>query len=102
MGIGIGAMNLATSAGGGIPTSVPAPAEHRAVVTLADDDAGAQAAPIPAAPAPSPAVVVEVHVDEAEPVSDPEPVYPVIQAGPGPATPVEGAITLIDPLVIER
>jgi len=102
MGIGIGAMSLTTSAGGGIPTAASASAARRAVVTVAVDDAGAQAALILATPATPLAVVAETPVEEAEPVSDPEPVRPVIQAGPGPATPVEGATTLIDPLVIER
>jgi len=100
MGIWIGAMSLTTSAGGGIAIAASASAD-RTVVTVAVDDAGVQAAPILAAPA-APAVVVAFPEDEAEPVSDPEPVRPVIQAGPGPATPVEGATTLIDPLVIER
>ena len=40
--------------------------------------------------------------DEDQPKSGSPPARLVVQAGPGPATPVEGAITLIDPLVIER
>ena len=102
LGIGIGTMSLVTSAGSAVAPTVVAPAAHRAVVTVASDDAGAQAVPVLAARAASPAVAAETHADEAEPVTDPHPDYPVVQAGPGPATPVEGAITLIDPLVIER
>ena len=64
--------------------------------------AGVQAAPLPAAPAAVPVVVALPVEAEVAPTSDPEPERPVVQAGPGPATPVEGATTLIDPLVIER
>jgi hypothetical protein len=70
------------------------------VAVDAVERAAAQAAPLPLAPA---AVAVAVPVtDEVAPTSDPAPERPVVQAGPGPATPVEGATTLIDPLVIER
>jgi hypothetical protein len=51
---------------------------------------------------PTDGAVVPAVGEEAEPGSDPPPDVPVIQAGPGPATPVPGAITLIDPLVIVR
>ena len=100
-GILIGAMSLSPSAGSDTPTTAPAPAGNRAVAS-AGEDAEAQAAPISAAPAAPRAVPVAVPEAEVDPVSDPEPERPVIQAGPGPATPVEGATTLIDPLVIER
>lgn len=101
-GILIGAMSLSTSAGGNIPDPVAAPAAHRTGVTVVERDAGAQAAPVSTVPAAPRAVPVAVPEDATEPVSEPEPERPVIQAGPGPATPVEGATTLIDPLVIER
>ena len=101
-GILIGAMSLSSSAGGDTPNTEPALAGHRAVVAVVGEDAGAQAAPISTAAAAPQAAPVADPEAEAEPVSDPEPERPVIQAGPGPATPVEGATTLIDPLVIER
>jgi hypothetical protein len=100
LGAGIGAMSLSASVGIGTPSAYAAGAASRAV-TPADGTAGAQAAPIPAAPA-APAVVVASGEDEVATVSDPQPDRPVVHAGPGPATPVEGATTLIDPLVIER
>jgi hypothetical protein len=57
---------------------------------------------VPTAVAEVEDVVAPAVVEEADPGSDPAPEVPVIQAGPGPATPVPGAVTLIDPLVIER
>ena len=101
MGVGIGAMSLTASAGVGGPVTATAPAVGGVAVIGTVEDVGAQAAPVPPAPAASPAAVAPPQ-DAAEPVSDPEPERPVVQAGPGPATPVEGATTLIDPLVIER
>jgi hypothetical protein len=100
-GIGIGAMSLIASAGIGTPGTSAAPAAGRVVVPVAVEDVGVQAAPI-SAPAAAPAAAVAFPADEAEAVPTPEPDRPVVQAGPGPATPVEGATTLIDPLVIER
>ena len=91
VGTGIGARSLTASAGVGTP-----------VVDDSVERAGAQAAPLPAAPAAVPAVVALPVEDEVAPTSDPEPDRPVVQAGPGPATPVEGATTLIDPLAVER
>jgi hypothetical protein len=101
LGTGIGAMSLTASAGVGTPGLTAAPVGGHVAVD-AVERAGAQAAPLPLAPA-APAVAVAVPVaDEVAPTSDPAPERPVVQAGPGPATPVEGATTLIDPLVIER
>jgi hypothetical protein len=101
LGTGIGAMSLTASVGIGTPSALAADAAGGAVESSVDENAGVQAAPIPAATAAVPVVVVSPEAEVA-PVSDPEPDRPVIHAGPGPATPVEGAITLIDPLVIER
>ena len=101
LGTGIGAMSLTASAGIGTPSVLAATAANGVAVSSVDENAGAQAAPIPAATAAVPVVVASPEAEVAA-VSDPEPDRPVIQAGPGPATPVEGAITLIDPLVIER
>ena len=102
LGTGIGAMSLTASAGIGTPSVLAATAAGGVAVSSVDENAGVQAAPIPAAPAAVAGrrgLPVEAEVAA---VSDPEPDRPVVQAGPGPATPVEGAITLIDPLVIER
>ena len=100
LGTGIGAMSLTASVGIGTPTALAArPAGD--VGVLAEGNAGVQAAPVPAAPAAPAAVAVSWEAEVAT-VPDPGPDRPVVQAGPGPATPVEGAITLIDPLVIER
>ena len=101
LGTGIGAMSLIASAGIGITSAFAADAAGGAGVSSVDENAGVQAAPIPAATPAVPVVVASLDAEVAA-VSDPEPDRPVIQAGPGPATPVEGAITLIDPLVIER
>ena len=101
LGTGIGAMSLIASAGIGTPSVLAATAANDVAVSSVDENAGVQAAPIPAATAAVPVVVASPEVEVAA-VSDPEPDRPVVQAGPGPATPVEGAITLIDPLVIER
>ena len=101
VGTGIGAMSLTASAGVGTHGVTAAPAAGHVVVD-AVERVEAQAAPLPAAPAATPVVgALPVEV-EAAPTSDPEPDPPVVQAGPGPAAPVEGATTLIDPLVIER
>ncbi len=101
LGTGIGAMSLTASVGIGTPNALAADAAGSAVVSSAGENAGVQAAPVPAAAAAVPVVVASPEAEVAS-VSDPEPDRPVIHAGPGPATPVEGAITLIDPLVIER
>lgn len=99
-------MSLTASAGVGTPGAAAAPAAGRAAVIASVEYVGVQAAPILPAPVAIPAVTAVVSAaspaDEGEPVSDPEPDRPVVQAGPGPATPVEGATTLIDPLVIDR
>ncbi len=105
VGTGIGAMSLTASAGVGNPGMTDAlAAGHVAVGAV--ERAEAQAAPLPLAPAAVPVVVAAPVEDEVAPLSDPdpevEPERPVVQAGPGPATPVAGATTLIDPLVIER
>jgi hypothetical protein len=101
LGTGIGAMSLTASVGLGIPSALAADPAGRAGAPSVDGNAGVQAAPVPAAPAATPVVVASLGAEVAT-VSDPEPDRPVVQAGPGPATPVEGATTLIDPLVIER
>ena len=116
-GVGIGSLCISTSAGAGSHGVVAAPAVGVAAVTDPASDVGLPSAPLPVAPAATPvqlesapadpiqvqAAAVAPAVDEgAEPGSDPEPEVPVVQAGPGPATPVPGAVTLIDPLVIER
>jgi hypothetical protein len=101
LGTGIGAMSLTASVGLGTPSALAASAAGGAVVPSAEGNAGVQAAPVPAAPAATPVVVASPEAGVAT-VSEQEPDRPVVQAGPGPATPVEGATTLIDPLVIER
>ena len=101
LGTGIGAMSLSASVGIGTPSALAAGAAGHAGSPSADEVVGVQAAPVPVAPAAA-AVVVASWDDEVATVSGNEPDRPVVQAGPGPATPVEGATTLIDPLVIER
>jgi hypothetical protein len=101
MGTTIGAMSLTASAGVGNPGQTAAPVAGPVAVDVVER-VEAQAAPLVDAPAASPVAVVLPVVDEVALTSDPEPEYPVVQAGPGPATPVEGSTTLIDPLVIER
>lgn len=101
LGTGIGAMSLTASVGIGTPNALAADAADRVGVPT-DGNAGVQAAPVPVALAAS-AVVVASLGPEVAPVPAPEePDRPVVHAGPGPARPVEGATTLIDPLVIER
>ena len=101
VGAGIGAMTLTASAGVGSPGMAAAPvASHVGVEAL--DRAVVVEAPVPEAPPAVPVVVAAPAEVEVAPPRDPEPDPPVVQAGPGPATPVEGATTLIDPLVIER
>jgi hypothetical protein len=94
IGAGIGAMSLTAPVGPGTASALAADAASATAAPSAGN-AGAQAAAVPVAPA---AVAVVVPEDEVASV----PAFPVVHAGPGPATPVEGAITLIDPLVIER
>ncbi len=101
LGTGIGAMSLTASVGIGTPPALAAAAAGRTVASDVGGNAGVQAAPIPAAPPATPVVVASWEAEVAT-VSEPVPDRPVVQAGPGPAVPVEGAITLIDPLVIER
>lgn len=103
LGIGIGAMSLSAAADIATSSTPSAPAAGGAGSGVVHPEA--PAAPLPAAPAATPVsieVTAAVPGEEAEPASWPEPDRPVVQAGPGPATPVEGATTLIDPLVIER
>ena len=101
VGTTIGAMTLTASAGVTSPGLTAAPVAGPVVVdTVAHVEV--VAAPLAVAPAAVP-VAVALPVDaEVAPTSNHEPDYPVVQAGPGPAAPVEGATTLIDPLVIER
>ena len=103
-GVGIGTIFITATAGAGSIGAVTAPADVAAIAPSAPD-AVVPAVAAPVAPAAVP-VLIEIPAAppevEAEPVPDPAPDYPVVQAGPGPATPVPGAITLIDPLVIER
>jgi hypothetical protein len=116
-GVGIGSLCIAASAGAGSHGVVTAPAAGVAVVTAPAPEVVLPGTPLPPAPAATPVLIQSVPTDEvgaeavpvaptvveeAEPGSDPAPEVPVIQAGPGPATPVPGAITLIDPLVIVR
>jgi len=104
VGTTIGAMSLTASAG------VVSPGQTAALVAgpvvVVDDSVPhveAHPAPLAEAPAASPVAVALPVVAEVVPTSDHhEPERPVVQAGPGPAAPVEGATTLIDPLVIER
>ena len=104
-GVGIGTIGITATAGAGSTGAVTAPAADVVAVVPFASHVVQPAVAAPLAPAAIP-VLIEIPVAapevEAEPVPDPAPDYPVIQAGPGPATPVPGAITLIDPLVIER
>jgi hypothetical protein len=102
LGTGIGAMSLTASVGIGTPSALAAGAAGRDGVPAAGGNAGVQAAPIPVAPAASAAVATPLGAEVAPVPAPEEPDRPVVHAGPGPATPVEGATTLIDPLVIER
>ena len=110
-GVGIGSLCIAASAGAGSHGEITAPAADLAAVTVSAPEVVPPSAPLPDAPAATPYVIeaapaapaaAEVVEEEAEPDPGPAPEVPVIQAGPGPATPVPGAVTLIDPLVIER
>jgi hypothetical protein len=110
-GVGISTIFFATSAGAGSRGVVAAPVADVASVVVVTSEDASEVVALPVAPAAVP-VLIEVPVTaivaepaptvEAEPEPEPVPEIPVVQAGPGPATPVEGAITLIDPLVIER
>ena len=102
VGTTIGAMTLTASAGVTSRDLTAAPVAGPVVVDDSVPHLEAVAAPLADAPAAVPVAVVLPVVDEVAPTSDPEPEHPVVQAGPGPATPVEGATTLIDPLTIER
>ena len=101
VGTTIGAMTLTASAGVTSPGPTAAPvAGLVAVDTVAHVEA--VDAPLAVAPAASPVAVALPVEAEVAPTSNPQPQPPVVQAGPGPAAPVEGATTLIDPLAIER
>ena len=103
LGIGIGAMSITAAADSGTSSTSSAPAADRAAAVVT---AAVRPGPVPIAPAATPILIEAAAMADpdggAEPASWPEPDRPVVQAGPGPATPVEGATTLIDPLVIER
>ena len=99
VGTTIGAMSLTASAGVTSPGLTAAPvAGPVAVHTVARVEAQV----VPLAEAPAAVAVAPPVVAEVAPTPEPEPERPVVQAGPGPAAPVEGATTLIDPLAIER
>ncbi len=103
IGMGIIVMSFTASAGTGSPGVSAAPAVGHAVVTAAAADAVVLMAPPPSSTAPPiPLEVATIVPGEQVKTDGAEPDRPVIQAGPGPATPVEGATTLIDPLVIVR
>jgi hypothetical protein len=104
IGMGMFVMSVTASADTGSPGVSAAPAVGRAVVTGdAADEVGLVVAPSPSSTAPPiPLEVATIVPGEQVKTDGAEPVRPVIQAGPGPATPVEGATTLIDPLVIVR
>ncbi len=104
IGVGTFVMSLTASADIGSPGASAAPAVGRAAVNgVVADAVGPVASLRPAsAAAPVQIVVTAVASGEQAKTDGDEPDRPVIQAGPGPATPVEGATTLIDPLVIER
>lgn len=112
-GVGIGSALITASAQAGSHGVLTAPAVERVVATAPAPEPVASAVLLPEAPAATPILVESIEVEvpvaappaaveEAEPASVPEPERPVVHAGPGPATPVPGATTLIDPLVIER
>ena len=94
-------MSLTASASVESPGMTAAPAAGHVVVD-AGEGVEAQTAPRPVAPAAVPVVVALPVEVEAAPTPDPAPEPPVVQAGTGPARPVEGATTLIDSLTIER
>lgn len=104
-GVGIGSIFITASAGAGSHGVVTASRGEHAAAAVPAPEPVVQEELLPVAPAAIP-VLIEIptvpHVVEAEPVTEPVSDIPVVQAGPGPATPVPGAITLIDPLVIER
>lgn len=103
-GVGIGTICIAASAGAGSHGVVTASAGGHAAAAVAAPESDMQTEPLLAAPPATPVVieVPEVRDAEAETAPDPAPYRPVVHAGPGPAVPVPGATTLIDPLVIER
>lgn len=108
-GVGIGSALISASAQAGSHGVVTALAVDPVVATAPAPEPAVRAEPIPEAPPAIPVRIESVEtevpvtvVEEAEPVSVPAPERPVVHAGPGPATPVPGATTLIDPLVIER
>jgi len=104
MGVGTFVMSFTATAGTESPGASAAPAVGRAEVIGVVADAVEPTASLRPEPAAAP-IVIEISAaapgETAEPDED-DPDRPVIQAGPGPAVPVEGATTLIDPMVIER
>jgi hypothetical protein len=115
-GVVIGSFVTTASAGAGSHGVVTARAADIAAVPGAGSVEVRVDAPLALAPAAVPVLIevapavpsmveaasTPVDGQEVEPGSGPSPEVPVIQAGPGPAVPVPGAVTLIDPLVIER
>lgn len=105
MGVGIGTICLTASADAGTHGATTALAAGRAAAPVVVPDASALVS-VPEAPAATPVLieipVVEPPVEEAQPAAEPVSEQPVVQAGSGPVEPVPGAVTLIDPLVIER
>lgn len=103
IGMGIFVMSVTASADTGSPGVPAAPAVGPAVVAGdAADEVGLMAPPPSSTAPPIPPEVATIVPGEQVKTDGVEPDRPVIQAGPGPATPVEGATTLIDPLVIVR
>ncbi len=112
----IGTLTIVASAEAGSHGVVTAPAAGVAAVSLPAPEVTAVSETLAPAPAAIPVLIEPVSAssvpdgpsiartgqEEAEPGASPGHEVPVVQAGPGPATPVPGAVTLIDPLVIER
>ncbi len=104
-GVGIGSICITASAGAGSQGGVTTVRGDHAAATAPASELVVQEDLLPVAPAAIPVLIgvpAVPQVVEAEPAPDAASDVPVVQAGPGPAVPVPGAITLIDPLVIER
>ena len=104
MGVGTFVMSFTATAGTESPGAPAAPAVGGAEVIGVDAGAVGPTASLRPAPAATP-ILIEVPAappGEQAKVDEDEPDRPVVQAGPGPATPVKGATTLIDAMVIER
>lgn len=104
-GVGIGSICITASAGAGSQGGVTTVRGDLAAATVPAFEVVVREDLLPVAPAATPVLIevpAEPQVVEAEPAPGEAPDIPVVQAGPGPAVPVPGAITLIDPLVIER